>query len=74
MKQFVKALDKDGDCFNYIAKTFPGLRMEKLKAGIYLQTDDKTLNSQTDARSNLYCYFTVASIIIVVAAKCFKKL
>ena len=35
MKQFVKALDKDGDCFNYIAKTSPGLSMEKLKAGIF---------------------------------------
>jgi len=35
MKQFVKALDKDGDCFNSIAKTFPGLSMEKLKAGIF---------------------------------------
>ena len=35
MKQFVKALDKDGDCFNYIAKLFLGLSMEKLKAGIF---------------------------------------
>ena len=35
MKQFVKALDKDGDCFNYIAKIYPGLRMEKLKADIF---------------------------------------
>ena len=35
MKQFVKALDEDGDCFNYIAKTFPGLSMEKLKTGIF---------------------------------------
>ena len=35
MKQFVKVLDKDGDCFNYIAKTFPGLSMEKLKPGIF---------------------------------------
>ena len=35
MKQFVKALDKDGDCFNYIAKTFPGISMEKLKADIF---------------------------------------
>ena len=34
MKQFVKAFDKDGDCYN-IAKTFPGLSMEKLKAGIF---------------------------------------
>ena len=35
MKQFVKALDKDGVCFNYIAKTFPGLSTEKLKADIF---------------------------------------
>ena len=35
MKQFVKALDKDGDCFNYIAQTFPGLNIEKLKGGIF---------------------------------------
>ena len=35
MKQFVKPLNKDGDCFNYIAKTFPGLRMEKFKASIF---------------------------------------
>ena len=36
MIQFVKALDKDGDCVNYIAKTFPGLSMEKFKAGILM--------------------------------------
>ena len=30
----MKALDKDGNCLNYIAKTFPCLSMEKLKAGI----------------------------------------
>ena len=35
MKQFVKPLNKDADCFNYIAKTFPGLSMEKLNAGIF---------------------------------------
>ena len=35
MKQFVKALDKDGDCFNYIAQTFPSLSIEKLKGGIF---------------------------------------
>ena len=29
----MKALDKDADYFNYIAKIFPGLGMEKLKAG-----------------------------------------
>ena len=35
MKQFGKAPDKDGHCFSYIAKTFPHLSMEKLKAGIF---------------------------------------
>ena len=35
MIQFVKAFDKDGDWFSYIGKTFPGLSMEKLKAGIF---------------------------------------
>ena len=35
MKQFVKDLGKDYDCFNNIAKTFPGLSMEKLKECIF---------------------------------------
>ena len=35
MKQFVKALDKGGNCLYYIAKTFPGFSIEKLKAGIF---------------------------------------
>ena len=34
MKEFVKAFDKDGDCFKYICRCFPGLTTEKLKAGI----------------------------------------
>lgn len=35
MKQFTKALDKDGDCFMYLCEVFPGLTTEKLKAGIF---------------------------------------
>ena len=35
MKQFVKALEKDGDCFNYICMKFPGLTIKKLKVAIY---------------------------------------
>lgn len=35
MKQFVKAINKEGSCFHYICKTFPGLSMEKLKGGIF---------------------------------------
>jgi hypothetical protein len=35
MKQFVKALNKDGLCIEYIVHKLPGLSMEKLKAGIF---------------------------------------
>ncbi|KAI6647416.1 hypothetical protein LOD99_12412 [Oopsacas minuta] len=35
MKQFVKALNKDGTCFNYLCSVYRGLSIEKLKAGIF---------------------------------------
>ena len=35
MKQFTKALDKDGGCFTHLCHAFPGVTMEKLKAGIF---------------------------------------
>ena len=35
MKQFVKALEKDGDCFKYICIKFPGLSTKKLRAGVF---------------------------------------
>ena len=35
IKQFVKALNKEGACFKYICGKFPGLTIEKLKAGIF---------------------------------------
>ena len=35
MKQFVKALHKTGQCFQYILSAFPGLSNKKLKAGIF---------------------------------------
>ena len=31
----MKALDKDGECFKYTCQSFPGLSLEKLKAGIF---------------------------------------
>ena len=34
MKQFIKALDRDGDCFHYICSTFPRVSDEK-RAGIF---------------------------------------
>lgn len=35
MKQFVKALDKNGSCFAYIQMKMPQLSTEKIKAGIF---------------------------------------
>lgn len=35
IKQFTKALDKDGGCFTHMCHAFPGLTIEKLKAGIF---------------------------------------
>ena len=35
MKQFFKALDKTGKCFQYILSDFLGLRNKKVKAGIF---------------------------------------
>ena len=35
IKKFVKALEKNGGCFNCMAKTSPGLSMEKLKLGVF---------------------------------------
>ena len=35
MKQFVKALDTDGECFQHIFSVFPGLSFEKIKAGVF---------------------------------------
>ena len=35
MKQFVKALDKEGECFKYLCTKFPRLTYEKIKPGIF---------------------------------------
>ena len=35
MKQFVKTLNVDGDCFQHIFSVPPGLSFEKIKAGIF---------------------------------------
>ena len=35
MKQFVTALNTDGACFRYLCSAFPGMSMEKIKAGIF---------------------------------------
>ena len=35
MKQFMKAFEKDGNCFKYICMKFPGPTINKIKAGIF---------------------------------------
>jgi len=35
MKQFVKALDKDGKCFEYLSEQFPQLTDVKLKEDVF---------------------------------------
>ena len=61
MKQFVKALGKDGQCFNYICKMFPGLSSEKLKQGVFdgpdiqkLIKDDNFVCSMNALESNAW--------------------
>ena len=48
IKQFAKALNKDGDCFKYICTRFPGSTIEKLKAGIFYGPQIRTLINDCD--------------------------
>ena len=43
IKQLVKALDKDDECFKYIGRSFPGLSTEKPKARIFDGLDIRKL-------------------------------
>ena len=43
IKQFVKALNKDGDCFKYLRSRFQGLSDEKVKSGIFTGPDIRKL-------------------------------
>jgi hypothetical protein len=45
MKQFVKALQRDGNCFKYLCSKFPGLSEAKLKEGIFVGPDIRKLIS-----------------------------
>lgn len=64
MKQFVKALNRDGDCFKYISKKFHNLSTEKLKAGIFdgpqirrLIKDENFDSYMTDIEKNAWNEF-----------------
>ena len=65
MKQFVKALDKEGDCFKYLCRTFPALSSEKLRAGIFdgpqirrLLKDDNFVRNMTALKKKTWLAFS----------------
>ena len=67
MKQFVKAFNKDGDCFKYICTKFPGSTIEKLKAGVFdsphiriLINDCNFLNPMNEKQSCAWSTFVEA--------------
>ena len=43
IKQLVKSVGKDGECFKYICQSSPGLSFEKRKAGIFDGPDSRKL-------------------------------
>jgi len=47
MKQFVKALDKTGQCFQHLVKKFPTLSKAKLKEGVFDGPQIKTMFRDT---------------------------
>ena len=66
IKQFTKALDKDGDYFTYLCQVFPGLTMEKLKAGIsdgpqiqQLSSDPEFENSMNEVELEAWKVFVL---------------
>ena len=68
MKQFVKALPVNGDCFNYICRAFPALTIQKLKAGIFdgpqirkLIEDPCFVQSMTDTESAAWQSFVLVT-------------
>ena len=65
MKQFVKALNKEGACFKYIQEKFPKLSVEKVKEGVFVGPQIRTLNkdplflaTMTDVEKNAWLSFS----------------
>ena len=64
MKQFTKALDTETVCFKYIIASFPGLSIEKIKAGVFdgpqirkLLKDTNFVESMTPVQSDAWRSF-----------------
>ncbi|GBO45729.1 hypothetical protein AVEN_212102-1 [Araneus ventricosus] len=56
MKQFVKALPKEDECFKYLCDQFPGLSEAKLKEGVFEGPDNRKImkdeNFETKMETN----------------------
>ena len=83
IKQFTKALDKDGDCFTYLCQAFPRLTMEKLKAGIFdgpqirlLIRDPEFENSMNEVELEVWKAFVLAvkNFLGIIKARNFAEL
>ena len=64
MKQFVKALNHEGECFKYILTALPSLSIEKIKAGVFdgpqirqLINDDRFPLTMTEIEENAWSSF-----------------
>ena len=72
IKQFIKAIDKEGECFKYICRKFSSVTMEKLKAGILdgpqireLMRDDTLQDVMTlDERNAWHAFCEVVRIFL----------
>ncbi|GBM53560.1 hypothetical protein AVEN_576-1 [Araneus ventricosus] len=47
MKQFIKSLPKDGECFRYLCSKFPELTEAQLKEGVFTGPDIRKLLSDS---------------------------
>ena len=66
MKQFAKALDKEGSRCKYLCRTFPALSPKKLRVGIFdgqqirqLMKDDKFVRNMTVLEEKTWLSFLI---------------
>ncbi|GBP60895.1 hypothetical protein EVAR_48699_1 [Eumeta japonica] len=64
IKQYVKALDKDGDCFRYLRGKFPAISDAKLKEGIFNGPQIRTLFQDTNFSAESFVAGAVAAAAV----------
>ena len=53
MKQFVKALNREGVCFKYIQEKFPYMNVKKVKEGVFIRSQIRKLTKGTQFLSTM---------------------